>query len=600
MVTMSRASIVKSVVCRPASRRTAVAIVLLVGLAAPAGAEKATPTALYSAALARERGLRAPTETPTLKDLRAAIATYEDIGRRFPTSQYADRALWQAAGLALEAFDRFRQLPDRDNGLRLLDWLAREYDVSPFAPRVGERRQQLEALQSLVWLHGIEREVRDDVVRVTVHLDGEVRFRSEQIQDPSRLFFDFRGTETTEPLRNATLTFDDDVVREIRLGRHPNHTTRLVLDTEDVSDYHVFTLYDPFRLVVDCRRTHPQTEEAAPTLEAAVSHPVPAAPAPRPVPEEAPRERSLAAARGDFEAGSTEVTDVDRAFETADPMPPADTAAAVEGLTSAGVPADGPPIPLPAANSTGSYSLARQLGLGVSRIVIDAGHGGLDPGARAHGLVEADLVLDIAHRLEQRLSFYPSLEVVLTRRTDDYVPLEARTALARRVGADLFLSIHANANRRPQTRGVETYILNFSTDPAVEELAARENVTGIGRMGNLQQLVQAIATNNKLEESRDFAELVQASMLKKLRGVDPSVPDLGVKQAPFVVLIGADIPSILTEISFVTNDHDATMLQTETYRDLIADALLEGVLRYQLSLETASRVALQADDNEGS
>ena len=580
------------------------AIVLLVGFAAPTGAEEGTATALYTAALARERGLRAPTETPTLNDLRAAIATYEDIVRRFPTSQYADHALWQATGLVIEAFDRFRQLQDFDYGLRLLDTLAREYAMSSFASRVGERRQQLEALQQLVWLHGIEREVLDAVVRVTVHLDGEVRFRSEHIQDPSRLFFDLRGTETTKPLRNATLTFDDDgdVVRAIRLGRHPNHTTRLVLDMEDVTDYHVFTLYDPFRLVVDCRRTDTGSEEPTPSLAAATSHPVPAAPAPRPAPEpETPHERGPeVAARGDLKAESSEVTAADRAFETADTMPPLDAAAAVEGVTSAGVRSDGLPIPLPEANSTGTYSLARQLGLGVSRIVIDPGHGGLDPGARAHGLVEADLVLDIAHRLEQRLSFYPNLEVVLTRRTDDYMPLEARTTLAKRVGADLFLSIHANASRRPQTRGVETYFLNFTTDPDVEALAARENVAGIGRMGRLQQLVQAITDNNKLEESRDFAEMVQASMLTKLRGVDPGVPDLGVKQAPFVVLIGADIPSVLTEISFVTNDHDATMLQTETYRDLIADALLDGVLRYQLSLKTASRVAWQGDDNEGS
>ena len=189
---------------------------------------------------------------------------------------------------------------------------------------------------------------------------------------------------------------------------------------------------------------------------------------------------------------------------------------------------------------------------------------------------------------------------MLTRRTDDYVPLEARTALARRVGADLFLSIHANASHRSWTRGVETYFLNFATDPEVEVLAARENGAGIGSMANLQQIVQAITTNNKLEESRDFAEIVHSSMLTKLRGVDPSVPDLGVKQAPFVVLIGADIPSVLTEISFVTNNHDATMLQTETYRDLIADALFDGVLRYQLSLETASRVVWQVDNNEGS
>ena len=601
---MSQVLAVKSVVCRLATQRTAVTILLLSCFVAPTGAEEGTALSLYTNALARERELRAPAETPTSNDLRIAIATYEDIVRRFPTSEYADHALWQASGLAIEAFDRFRQPQDFDNGIRLLDTLVREYTISSLASRVGERRQQLETLQQLAWLYSIEREVLDTTVRVTVHLDDEVQFHSDHIQDPSRLFFDLPGTETTESLRNTTLTFDDDseVVRAIWLGRHPNHTTRLVLDMENVSDYHVSILYNPFRLIVDCRRTDTKTEETTPPLTAATSYPIPAAPAPRPAPKlEMQHKRSRkAATRGELESEPTRISTPDRGFKTVDTTPPVHPSATIKKTTSAPVPSNDLSILLPATNSTGTYSLARQLGLGVSRIVIDPGHGGLDSGARAHGLVEADLVLDIAHRLEQRLSFYPHLEVVLTRRTDDYVPLEARTALARRVGADLFLSIHANASHRSWTRGVETYFLNFATDPEVEVLAARENGAGIGSMANLQQLVQAITTNNKLEESRDFAEIVHSSMLTKLRGVDPSVPDLGVKQAPFVVLIGADIPSVLTEISFVTNNHDATMLQTETYRDLIADALFDGVLRYQLSLETASRVVWQVDNNEGS
>ena len=203
-------------------------------------------------------------------------------------------------------------------------------------------------------------------------------------------------------------------------------------------------------------------------------------------------------------------------------------------------------------------------------------------------------MLDIAKRLEQRLSFYPNLEVVLTRHTDEYVPLEARTTLARRVNADLFLSIHANASQRSQVRGVETYFLNFTGDPDAEALAARENVAGVGRMGDLDQMVQTIAATTKLEESQDLAEKVQGSLLNRLRQIDASVPDLGVKQAPFVVLIGTDIPSALAEISFITNEQDATLLATETYRDLIADALLDGLLRYQLSLEQPPSGALQA------
>ena len=257
-------------------------------------------------------------------------------------------------------------------------------------------------------------------------------------------------------------------------------------------------------------------------------------------------------------------------------------------------PPERPPAP-PVTNSTGEFSIARQLGLHASRIVIDPGHGGHDPGAKARGLAEADLVLDVAHRLEQRLSTQPGLEVVMTRRRDNYLPLEARTTLANRVQADLFLSIHANASRNSYARGVETYFLNLATDPAAERLAARENVAGVKTMHDLEGLLQTIATNSKVNESRDFAEAIHRALLHTLRTVDPELPDLGVKQAPFVVLIGARMPSILAEISFVTNRQDATLLSTDAYRDLIADALFEGILRYQRSLDPDPLLALQAD-----
>jgi N-acetylmuramoyl-L-alanine amidase len=251
------------------------------------------------------------------------------------------------------------------------------------------------------------------------------------------------------------------------------------------------------------------------------------------------------------------------------------------------------PAAPPSLNSDGLYSVARQLGLGVSRIVIDPGHGGHDPGARGPDISEADLVLDLALRLEARIeSTQPHLEVVLTRRGDEYLPLEARTALANSVEADLFLSIHANASNDPTARGVETYFLDFAVDTEAETLAARENVGGLATMKHLDGLLQAIASNSKLDESRDFAQVVQDAMIRKLRPLDPTIPDLGVKQAPFVVLIGARMPSILSEISFLTNDQDATLLGTDAYRDRLVDALFDGLLRYQYSLGTEPVVAL--------
>jgi N-acetylmuramoyl-L-alanine amidase len=249
--------------------------------------------------------------------------------------------------------------------------------------------------------------------------------------------------------------------------------------------------------------------------------------------------------------------------------------------------------PPPSRNLTGGLSLARQLGLGVSRIVIDPGHGGHDPGAKGRGINEAEVVLDVALRLEKLLERMPGVEVILTRRSNDFVPLEERTALANREGADLFLSIHANASTNNQASGVETYFLNFANNLSAASVAARENAASGQHMGALPDVVKTIALNNKLDESRDFATYVQREMIKTLRPANRSVRDLGVKQAPFVVLIGAAMPSVLAEISFVTNAQDARLLKNGTYRQRIADALLSGIQEYQSSLKTVGKVAQQ-------
>jgi N-acetylmuramoyl-L-alanine amidase len=249
-----------------------------------------------------------------------------------------------------------------------------------------------------------------------------------------------------------------------------------------------------------------------------------------------------------------------------------------------------PPVP-PAANASGNFSLSRQLGLGAARIVVDAGHGGHDPGAKARGLSEAELTLDVALRLEKLLLKQPGFEVVLTRRADTYVSLEERTAIANREGADLFLSIHANASANAAARGIETYFLNFATTSDAEAVAARENAGAAKNMRHLPEIVQAIALNNKIDESRDFASSVQTSLLGALRKAKYEVKSLGVKQAPFMVLIGATMPSILAEISFITNRQEANLLKTEKYRQEVAEALFDGVIRYQQSLKKAPALA---------
>jgi N-acetylmuramoyl-L-alanine amidase len=252
------------------------------------------------------------------------------------------------------------------------------------------------------------------------------------------------------------------------------------------------------------------------------------------------------------------------------------------------------PLGAPSRNLAGGLSIARQLGLGVSRIVIDPGHGGHDPGAKGGDVSEAELVLDVSLRLEKLLEKIPGVEVVLTRRSDEYVSLQERTAIANHESADLFLSIHANASNSAQVQGVETYVLNFATTLSAASVAARENAASGQNMGELPDVVKTIALNNKLDESRDFAAFIQREMVARLRPANKALRDLGVKQAPFVVLIGAAMPSVLTEIAFMTNAQDTKLLKSSSYRQRIADALFEAIRSYQGSLKKGPTLARQS------
>ena len=197
----------------------------------------------------------------------------------------------------------------------------------------------------------------------------------------------------------------------------------------------------------------------------------------------------------------------------------------------------------------------------------------------------------MALRLQKLLEKVRGVEVILTRRTDEFVPLQERTAIANREGADLFLSIHANASANDQARGIETYFLNFANNLSAAAVAARENAASGQSMGALPDFVKAIALNNKLDESRELATLVQQAMVERLRALDEGVKNLGVKQAPFLVLIGASMPSVLAEISFLTNADDVKLLKSGAYRQRVADALFAAIRTYQTSLAHAQTVA---------
>lgn len=533
---------------------TRLLIGILIGLAAaqPVAAARSAKQ-LYETALRNERALLAT--TPTLSGLRAVIREYQRVVHTYPRSGYSDNALWQAAGVAIAAFERFGQDRDRRSALRSLELLGSEYPSSSLVRQIPARRQLVsipapaeapaavrrpadQGMSSAdgVTLVGIQRRVLPDVVRVILDLDGEVAFREERLRNPDRVFFDLANVTIDPAVLRTSRHWDDDSVRAIRLGRHPDNTTRIVLDLDSVSRYSVFAMQNPYRLVVDFERT---TDRASPT------------------------------------AGET----------------PAGEAVPANALGSRAPAIVEAPV-APATNRNGNLSLARQLGLGVSRVVIDPGHGGHDPGAQAGGLTEAEVVLDIALRLERLLLERPGFDVVMTRRSNTFLPLDERTALANRAGADLFLSIHANAARDARTGGIETFVLNFAQNPEAEAIAARENSASAATMHRLPDIVKAITLNNKLDESRDFAEMVQDAMVRHVRPQLRGIRDLGVKQAPFVVLIGAGMPAILAEVSFLTNKAEAALLTDGAHRERLANALLDGILQYQGSLKAVTKVAL--------
>ena len=604
----------------------------------------AAPTVrtMYEDALAREQTVRdaleaGDTAPGVLASLRAVVSSYEAVVRRYPASGYSDNALWQAGRLALDAFAQFGKQADKETAVRLLRRLADAYPTSRLVEQVPAQLARVEApvlslrpevlkvvpipterrqaerepatpAPKLATIKAIRRSVLNDAVRITIELDGEVPFHDERITSPSRVFVDLPGTRAAGGLLDRTIRFerDADVVRQIRIGQHPNHTTRVVLDVTGVTSYSVYPLYDPYRLVIDCVRGRESTaaEPKAPPpivvplapFEARLTaHRLPGAWLRR-LPSSSPREaRRIAEAYLLDRASGTSVP-LPKIVELARVAPVAPTTPVPRPPTAEGATAGRSTTEGAAAAATslhGGLSIARQLGLGVSRIVIDPGHGGHDPGAHGKGVTEAEVVLDVALRLEKLLQEAPDIEVILTRRTDEFIPLPERTAIANREAADLFLSIHANASESALARGVETYFLNFANNLTAAAVAARENATSGQAMGALPDFVRAIALNNKVDESRDFATHVQRAMVARLKTTNQSVRDLGVKQAPFVVLIGAGMPSVLAEISFVTNAQEARLLKGTVYRQRIAESLFNAIRKYQGALKNSKAVALQ-------
>lgn len=241
-----------------------------------------------------------------------------------------------------------------------------------------------------------------------------------------------------------------------------------------------------------------------------------------------------------------------------------------------------------AIRSGSNLSLTQQLGLCLRRVVVDAGHGGKDPGAIGPtGLKEKTITLKLARLVAEKLKKRLGCKIYLTRNSDKYVGLTQRTAIANSKKADLFISIHVNAAKNRKLRGIETYFLNFALDDDAMRVAARENATSRKRIGELKNILNDIMKNTKVNESSRLAGEIQNALVKNMRRKYGTIPDLGVKQAPFFVLIGARMPSVLVEVSFISNPVEERRLKSDRYLDRLADGIVNGVVAYAEGITTA-------------
>ncbi len=574
-----------------------------------------------------------------------------------------------------------------------------------------------------------------DYTRVAIDVERDVKFDSQRIANPDRIFFDLKDTKLASTLVGKTFDVDDGFLQKIRVAEFKPGQTRVVLEVDDLSSYDAFLLPNPYRLIIDihgkqsraamlakAQRNAAEGDNASSNSAADDEDDVATDEAAgQKVQKKSEKEHAIVAKvkpesgddNAESKADSTrprEFAEVEKDARTAEnrrqePKDPSavktnivKTTVAVKGSnrtipktivntgdedeaaspdsrspvtkraqTSArnsrpvsakskrdssdhsddasddspveeakAVPPDVHPDTRTSSNSmrgtpssaklskrkksrtapatddlaelemrearptaSGDRSLTRALGLKIGKIVIDAGHGGHDTGTIGpNGLLEKDLVLDVARRLGRLLEARLGAEVVYTRRDDTFVPLETRTAIANREQADLFISVHANSSRDSDARGVETYYLNFTSSPEALEVAARENAVSEKSIHELQDLVKKIALKEKIDESREFASDVQDSLYGGLALRNAGIRNRGVKKAPFIVLIGANMPSILAEISFVSNPTDERKLETSEQRQRIAESLYRGVAKYAGGL-SGVKVASKIDKTQG-
>lgn len=502
------------------------------------------------------------------EDFDKARLYYLEMADLYPGHALADDALYEAAEMlrakpenAQEAESLYQKIvalhPQSDHAEQARQRLQltpqekppkpAEPAVAQLAPPVTPTAPSAPAPKSLATVAPAKFWSSEEYSRIVIQTTAPVAF-SSGVDDASappakRLHVDFKQSAMTAQNRTPA-RIEAGLLQQVRASQTSDDTVRMEFDLASFSEYKIFSLNDPFRVIVDIHGS-PTTGAAPPDNDTAPSQPT------APLPSVATK-----------------------------PTPAADEAAVVVLAeqkkykpTAAQPGATGKP------SKREQLSLAQQLGLGVRKIVVDPGHGGKDPGAMAFGLKEKDLVLAVSKKLAKELKTAYRYEVVLTRTKDVYLPLEERTAVANTQKSDLFLSIHVNASADKASNGIETYFLNLATDANAMRVAALENATSTHSIGEMQDILASLMKNSKIDESSRLARFVQTNLISGLnKTFKPR--DLGVKQAPFYVLIGAEMPAILAEISFITNPEEAKLLQTDEYLDKIAKQIAAGVVAY--------------------
>ncbi len=538
-------------------------------------------------------------------DLGEAISYYRDVGSLFPNHRLADDAYYAVGSILLEevndpkraakSFGRVvSHYPNGDMhtpAVTMLKQLSQQHNIP--LPSVMIDSSQLKKLTNVL---PVKYWSSDNYTRVVIKASGAVTYREELLEEigkqPRRLYIDFQNSYI-EPRYRSPVPIEDGLLKRVRTGQYSPDTVRVVLDIESISSYKIFSLPDPFRVVIDVKGdrvaapsqrqsvvARQTTRQSSPRIQ--IPSPQPIRPKVKPpitgVPSQIERRtEGTAVAVAPAQSGSDSPESSVEEKQTVDAVvvlrdhkksPPHLSSASTRPQKPDTI-ASSPPI-----------SLAQQLGLGVRTIVIDPGHGGKDPGAIAFGMKEKDIVLKVAKSLGTQLVQKYNAKVILTREDDRFLPLEERTAIANTNDADLFISLHVNAHPSPKVSGFETYFLNLSTSEEAMRVAARENATSTHQMSDLQDILSEIMQNSKINESARLAQQVHSSIESGMNSKPYVLKDMGVKQAPFYVLIGAEMPAILIELAFISNPRDAQLLANNQFIEILTQQISDGVLEY--------------------